>query len=92
MSTAKEIWNELKTIHEGIVQRYDSHIQMLRAMFARFRSLRGQSAMELTGRLLSIVDLLRQRGFDEISDRDVADKLLDSLEESYAIIILEIKE
>jgi hypothetical protein len=39
MRTSQEIWNELKNIHEGIVQRSDSHIEMLRAMFARFRSL-----------------------------------------------------
>ena len=65
---------------------------MLRAMFARFRSLRGESTMELTDRLSSIVDHLRQRGFDKISDRDVVDKLLDSLNKSYATVIFEIKE
>lgn len=58
LSTAKKIWNELKTIHEGIVQRSDGHIEMLRGMFARFRSLRGESVMELTDRLSSIVDRL----------------------------------
>jgi hypothetical protein len=60
MSTAHEIWNELKNIHDGFVLKSDSHIQMLHAMYARFRSLRGESAMELTDRLSSIVERLRQ--------------------------------
>ena len=48
--------------------------------------------MELTDRLSSIVERLRQRGFDKISDLDIVDKILDSLDESYATIISEIKE
>src|SRR3989337_3578128 len=48
--------------------------------------------MDLTDCLASIVERLQQRGFDEISDRDIVDKILDSLDESYATVISEIKE
>ena len=62
---------------------------MLHAMFANFRSLQKESAMELIDRLTNIVDILHQRGAKRITDRDVVDKLLNTLDATFDPIVAE---
>ena len=65
---------------------------MLRAMFTGFRSLRKESAMELTDWLTNIVERLHQRGVTDITDRDVVNKRLSALDATFDPIIAEIKQ
>jgi hypothetical protein len=92
LETAKQLWDAIKNIHEGIILRTESHTDMLHAMFASFRSLRKESAMELTDRLTNIVERLHQRRVTDITDRDVVDKLLSALDASFDQIVVEIKQ
>ena len=64
---------------------------MLHAMFTGFKRLCKGSAMELTDRLTNIVEILHQRGVTDITDRDVVNKLLSALDETFDPIIAEIK-
>mgnify|MGYP007071361011 CR=1 FL=1 len=48
--------------------------------------------MELTDRLTNIVERLHQRGVTDITDRDVVNKLLSALDESFDPIVAEIKQ
>ena len=89
---AKQIWDALNSAHEEFVARSDPHTQMLRAMFAGFRSLHKESAMELTDRLTNIVETLHQRGVTDITDRDVVNKLLSALDATFDPIVAEIKQ
>ena len=61
-------------------------------MFTGFRSLRKESAMELTDRLTNIVERLHQRGVTDITYGDVVNKLLRTLDTTYHSIIAEIKQ
>ena len=45
--------------------------------------------MELTDRLTNIVERLHQRGVTDITDRDVVNKLLSALDESFDRIVAE---
>jgi hypothetical protein len=92
LGTAKQIWDAIKNVHEEFVARTDPHTQMLRAMFTGFRSLRKESAMELTDRLTNIVERLHQRGVTDITDRDVVNKLLSALDATFDPIVAEIKQ
>src|SRR3989337_2057819 len=92
LDTAKQLWDAIKNAHEEFIARTDPHTEMLRAMFAGFRSLRKESAMELTDRLTNIVERLHQRGVTDITDRDVVNKLLNSLDATFDPIIAEIKQ
>ena len=92
LNTAKQIWDAINNAHEEFIARSDPHTQMLRAMFAGFRSLRKESAMELTDRLTNIVERLHQRGVTDITDKDVVNKLLSDLDETFDPIIAEIKQ
>jgi len=92
LDTAKQLWDAIKNAHEEFITRTDPHTEMLRAMFAGFRSLRKESAMELTDRLTNIVERLHQRGVTDITDRDVVNKLLSALDATFNPIIAEIKQ
>ena len=48
--------------------------------------------MELTDRLSSIIEQLPQRGVEDISDHDVVEKLLQSLDNSFNSLVVTIKE
>ena len=61
-------------------------------MFTGFTSLRKESSMEVTDRLTNIVERLHQRGVTDITDRDVLNKLLSALDESFDPIVAEIKQ
>ena len=58
LDTAKQLWDAMKNAHEEFIARSDPHTQMIRAMFAGFRSLHKESVMELTDRLTNIVERL----------------------------------
>jgi hypothetical protein len=92
LETAKQLWDAIKNVHEEFIARTDSHTDMLRAMFAGFRSLRKESAMELTDRLTNIVERLHQRRVTDITDRDVVNKLLSVLDATFDPIVAEIKQ
>ena len=92
LDTARQLWDAIKNVHQEFVTRTDSHTEMLRVMFASFRSLRKESAMELTDRLTNIVEILNKWGVIDITDRDVVNKLLSALDESFVSIVSEIKQ
>ena len=60
LDTAKQLWDATKNAHEYFIARTDPHTQMLRTMFAGFRKLHKEIAMELTNRLTNIVERLHQ--------------------------------
>jgi hypothetical protein len=92
LGTAKQIWDAIKNAHEEFIARTDPHTQMLHAMFTGFKSLRKESAMELTDRLTNIVERLHQQGVTDITDRDVVNKLLSALDATFDPIVAEIKQ
>jgi hypothetical protein len=92
LGTTKQIWDAIKNAHEEFIARTDPHTQMLRAMFTGFRSLRKESAMELTDRLTNIIERLHQRGVTDITDRDVVNKLLSALDATFDPFVAEIKQ
>src|SRR6266566_103778 len=92
LDTAKQLWDAIKNVHEEFIARTDHHTDMLRKMFAGFRSLRRESAMELTDRLTNIVERLSQQEVTDITDREVTNKLLSALDATYDPIVAEIKQ
>ena len=92
LDTAKQLWDAIKNSHEAFIARIDPHTQMLRAMFAGFRRLWKESAMELIDQLTNIVERLHQRGVTDITDKDVVNKLLSALDATFNPIIAEIKQ
>ena len=92
LDTAKQLWDAIKNSHEEFISRTDPHTQMLRALFAGFRSLHKESAMELTVRLTNIVKRLHQRGVRDITDKDVVNRLLSALDATFDLIVTEIKQ
>ena len=65
---------------------------MLHAVFAGFKSLRKESAMELTDWLTNIVERLHQRRVTDIIDRYVVNKLLSAFDATFDPIIVVIKQ
>lgn len=47
--------------------------------------------MEITDRLTNIVDRLRQWGIEDITDHDVINKLFSALDETFDLVVSEIK-
>lgn len=92
LDTTKQLWDAIKNAHEEFIARSDPRIQMLRAMFAGFRSLHEESAMEITDRLTNIVERLHRRGVTDVTDRDVVNKLVSALRETFNPIVAEIKQ
>jgi hypothetical protein len=92
LDTAKQLWDAIKNALEEFITRTDSHTEMLHAMFASFRSLRKESAVELTDQLTNIIERLHQRGATDITDRDVVNKLLSALDATFDPIVAEIKQ
>ena len=92
LGTTKQLWDAIKNAHEEFIARPEPHTQMLCAMFAGFRSLRKESAMELTDRLANIVERLHQQGVTDITDRDVVNKLLSALDATFDRTVAEIKQ
>ena len=58
LDTAKQLWDAIKNVHEEFIARTDLQTDLLHKMFAGFRSLHRESAMELTDRLTNIVERL----------------------------------
>jgi hypothetical protein len=65
---------------------------MPQAMFTHFKSLLKESVMELTDRLSNLVERLHQRGVEYITDQNVVEKYLKSLDDSFDPIVAKIKE
>nr|XP_020177564.1 uncharacterized protein LOC109763117 [Aegilops tauschii subsp. strangulata] len=92
LNTAKKMWDALNSAHVDLVAQSDPHIKILRAMFTGLRSLRKESVMELTDRLSTNVERLHQLGVTDITNKDVVNKLLSALDESFDLVVSEIKQ
>lgn len=91
LKNTMEIWDAIRNAHEGVILRNDAHTDMLHAMFTHFISLWRESVMEITDRLTNIVDRLRQWGIEDITDHDVINKLFSALDETFDLVVSEIK-
>ena len=76
-------WDAIRNVHEGVITRTEAHTNMFHAMFSHLRSLWKESVMELTDVLTNIVERLHQRGVKVITDQDVVNKLLITLDIVY---------
>ena len=83
LDMAIEIWDAIRNVHEGVITRTEAHTNMFHAMFSHLRSLWKESVMELTDVLTNIVERLQQRGVKVITDQDVVNKLLITLDIVY---------
>lgn len=88
---AKEISDIIEKAYWGILIQRDAHTEMLHAMINHFWSLKNESAMEAIDYLSNIVDRLPHLGVEDISDHDVVEKLLKSLNKSFDTLVLTIK-
>ena len=91
LAMAKEIWDAIRNVHEGVIIRTTAQTDMHHAMFSYLRSLRKESVRELIDVLTNIVGQLHQPGVKVITDQDVVNKLLSTLDATYDPIVAKIK-
>ena len=92
LETAKLIWDRLSKVNEGILTQRDSHVDVLRNLFNRFKRLDSESCKDTFDLLTDISNELQALGAREITDHEVVKKLLRSLDPSFDTLVLMIQE
>jgi hypothetical protein len=90
--TAKELWDILEKINEGVSSQKEARIDTLRAKFNRFRRIGNESCQQTFDRLSDIANELQGLGVKDITDHEVVKKLLCSLDSSFDTLVLMICE
>jgi len=90
--TAKELWDILEKINEGISTQKEARIDTLRAKFNRFKRIGNESCQQTFDRLSDIANELQGLGAKDITDHEVVKKLLQSLDSSFNTLVLMIWE
>jgi len=90
--SAKELWDILEKINEGVSTQKEARIDTLRAKFNRFKRIGNESCQETFDRLSDIANELQGLGAKDITDHEVVKKLLRSLDSSFNTLVLMIRE
>ena len=92
IETAKELWDYMEKIGEGVSTQKDARIDTLRSKFHRFKRHEGENVMSTFYRLCSLSGELKSLGATDITDIMVVRTLLRSLDDSFAHLVMMIKE
>ena len=90
--TAKELWDVLEKINEGVSTQKEARIDTLRAKLNRFKRIGNESCQQTFDRLSDIANELQGLGTKDITDHEVVKKLLQSLDSSFDSLVLIIRE
>src|SRR3990170_3092207 len=90
--TAKELWDVLKKINEGVPTQKEARIDTLRAKFNRFKRIGNESCQQTFDHLSDIANELQGLGAKDITDHEIVKKLLRSLDSSSDTLALMIRE
>ena len=88
---AKEMWDKLKTTHEGTQQQKDNQVGILVNDFELFKQRSGESIRDLVGRLNALINALKNMG-KEYSTLELNRKLLNALSGEWKIKVIAIEE
>ena len=90
-SKAKEMWDKLKTTHEGTQQQKDNQVGILVNDFELFKQKSGESIRDLVGRMNALINALKNMG-KEYSTLELNRKLLNALSSEWKIKVIAIEE
>ena len=90
-SKAKEMWDKLKTTHEGTQQQKDNQVGILVNDFELFKQRNGESIRDLVGRMNALINALKNMG-KEYSTLELNRKLLNALSGEWKIKVIAIEE
>ena len=90
--TAKDLWDILEKINEGVSVQKEAHTDTLRAKFNRFRRIGNESCQQTFDWLSDITNELQGLGAKYITDHEVVKNLLGSLDSSFDTLVLMICE
>ena len=90
-SEAKEMWDKLKTTHEGTQQQKDNQVGILVNDFELFKQKSGESIRDLVGRMNALINALKNMG-KEYSTLELNRKLLNALSSEWKIKVIAIEE
>ena len=88
---AKEMWDKLKTIHEGTQQQKDNQVGILVNDFELFKQRAGESIRDLVGRMNALINALKNMG-KTYSTLELNRKLLNALSNEWKIKVIAIEE
>src|SRR3954471_16152540 len=92
LDSAKKMWMRLSKVNEGVSVQRDSRIDTLRSLFNRFKRLDNEHVQQTFDRLTDISNELQALNATDITDHEVVKKLLRSLDASFDILSMMIKE
>ena len=90
-SKAKEMWDKLKTTHEGTQQQKDNQVGISVNDFELFRQKTEESIRDLVGRMNALINALKNMG-KEYSTLELNRKLLNALSSEWKIKVIAIEE
>ena len=90
--TVKELWDVLEKINEGVSTQKEARIDTLQVKFNRFKRIGNESCQQTFDRLSDIANELQGLGAKDITDHEVVKKLLRSLDTSFDMLVLMIRE
>src|SRR3954462_5929165 len=91
IQSAKGVWEYLEKIGEGSTQK-EARVDILRSKFYRFKRHEGEKVNSIYSRLTALANELKYLGAKDVDPHMVVRTLLRSLDDSFAHIILMIKE
>ena len=90
--TAKDLWGILKKINEGVSTQKEAHIDTLWAKFNRFKRIGNESYQQTFDHLSQIGNKLQGHSAKDITDHEVVQKLVRSIDISFDTLVLIIRE
>lgn len=91
LETAKEIWDVLSKVNEGISTRRETRMDVLRNKFNNFKRKCSESVQDSYLRLVTITNELKGLGATDVQNHDVVKRLLRSLDDSFNTLVLMIQ-
>ena len=92
LETAKLIWDRLSKVNEGVSTQRDSRVNILRNLFNRFKRLDNENFQQTFDRLTNISNELQALAATDITNHEVENKLLRSLDSSFDTLTHMIQE
>src|SRR3954465_3886760 len=92
IQSAKGVWEYLEKIGEGKSTQKEARVDILRSKFYRFKRHEGEKVNSIYSRLTALANELESLGAKDVDSHMVVRTLLRSLDDSFAHIILMIKE
>ena len=91
-ATAKEVWDYMEKVGEGVSTQKDARIDTLRSKFHRFKRHDGENVMSTFNRLCNMSGKMKSLGATDVTDHMVVKTLLHSLDDSFAHLVMMVKE